>query len=260
MARVCNHANVIDFVGVVLDPRPALVTRFMVMGSVEDMLVRPGPRRRRLPLLRIVRMAADAAAGMVHLHMSGIVHRDLSARNLLVDKGFHVVVADFGFSRARSAGGSSHQYTAATVGPVRWLAPEAFKKKYSYKSDVFSFGVTLWEMLTGTQPWEGLDHFDVMLRVFHGERLAIPHDLPVPLQELLAACWQHEPSARPDMVQVHERLCKVLDDIASSDPHAPTWRDLGAAHPDTSHAAESPHAPAPPENSETKKHYQPLTV
>jgi serine/threonine protein kinase len=81
MARVCNHDNVVQFIGVILPPLPSVVTRFMARGSVEDVMVKPGPRNTRdsIPFVSIVLMAKEAAAGVLHLHCENVIHRDLGA-------------------------------------------------------------------------------------------------------------------------------------------------------------------------------------
>jgi serine/threonine protein kinase len=140
MARVCNHDHVIQFVGIVVQPCPCVVTIFCAGGSVEDLLV-TSEYRQEVAYSTVVRMALEAARGILHLHLEGVIHRDLAARNLLLDSNLHVRVGDFGFSRVKAAA-VSKGYTKSDMGPIRWLAPEAMRKKtYSEASDVFSFGV-----------------------------------------------------------------------------------------------------------------------
>lgn len=129
MERVCHHDNVVQFVGVLLEPKRSVVTRFMPRGSVQDVLVQRGARqfaRDRLRWADLVRMAADAAAGILHLHREGVIHRDLACRNLLVDEHLRVRVADFGFARFKEAS-HSKGLTRSSVGPVQWMAPEALQ-------------------------------------------------------------------------------------------------------------------------------------
>lgn len=79
MARVCNHDNVVQFIGIVLPPTPAVITRYMANGSVEDVLIRPGRRNIRadLSIVNMLDMAKQAAAGVLHLHCENVIHRDL---------------------------------------------------------------------------------------------------------------------------------------------------------------------------------------
>jgi hypothetical protein len=103
-----------------------------------------------------------------HLHSEGVIHRDVAARNVLVDAHLHVRVADFGFARLKEAGrsGGAGGYTASDVGPVKWSAPEAIRRRrYSEASDVFSFGVLLYEMVAQGAPWRGHSNMDVVVLV-----------------------------------------------------------------------------------------------
>ena len=121
MARVSNHDNVVNLVGMVLFPRPSVVMAFMPGGSVEELLVLRGSKciRSRIPLYAVFKMLRDAAAGVFHLHQQSVIHRDISARNLLVDSTGAVRVADFGFARVKE-GSLSKGYTASHVG-VRFI-------------------------------------------------------------------------------------------------------------------------------------------
>ncbi|CAN0190357.1 unnamed protein product, partial [Hapterophycus canaliculatus] len=122
---VCNHNCVVQFVGVLLRPVPSVVTMFMENGSVEDMLVSSDSPATK-PL--VVRMAIEAAKGVIHLHREGVVHRDLASRNLLLDDGFHVRISDFGFSRVKREC-ASRGYTRSDMGPIKWTSPEAMRKR-----------------------------------------------------------------------------------------------------------------------------------
>ena len=120
----------------------------------------------------IIRTAMQIAAGMSHLHGEGVVHRDLAARNILVDEHYNCRVGDFGYARLLSTEEAVGQ-TAASVGPVKWMAPESMRKQYSARSDVWAFGVTLYEMVKGGEdPWLNIPVPEVCSRVMHGETLA----------------------------------------------------------------------------------------
>jgi len=213
MSRVSNHENIVPFIGVLLTPRPCVVTKLMRRGSVEDLLVVPGPLYKRLRLSQesIVEMLIDAAAGILHLHSEGVIHRDIAARNLLVDENYRVRVADFGFARIKEIN-RSKGFTNTSVGPIKWMAPEAMRyRTFSEQSDVFSFGVTLFEVVAGRRPWHGVESMDVVYRICGGERLSIsPQENCHPfLRELVQACQRHEPSERPSMREVHRGLVSL---------------------------------------------------
>jgi serine/threonine protein kinase len=203
MARVCNHDHVIQFVGIVVHPSPCVVTIFCSKGSVEDLLV-TSEDRHAVERACVLRMALEAARGVRHLHLEGVIHRDLAARNLLLDSNLRVRVGDFGFSRVKAAA-ASKGYTKSDMGPIRWLAPEAMRRKmYSEASDVFSFGVVLYEMFYRCVPWADFDTLDVAIRVCSGERMEVRECAAVPggLLGLVEACWCHSAQARPALGEV----------------------------------------------------------
>mmetsp|Transcript_4140 Transcript_4140/g.8971 ORF Transcript_4140/g.8971 Transcript_4140/m.8971 type:complete len:1085 (-) Transcript_4140:482-3736(-) len=214
MSRVSNHENIVPFVGVLLTPRPCVVTKLMRGGSVEDMLVVPGPlyKRKTMPEVRILQMLVDAAAGVLHLHSEGVIHRDIASRNLLVDENLRVKVADFGFARIKEIN-RSKGYTSQHVGPIKWMAPEAMRyRRFSEQTDVFSFGVTLFEVLVGKKPWEGIESMDVVYRICDGERQLVPAEIECQqaLRDLVEHCQRHGPEDRPVMKEVHKALSNTL--------------------------------------------------
>jgi len=211
MSRVSHHENIVPFVGVLLTPRPCVVTKLMRRGSVEDMLVVPGGplyRRQRLESERVIEMLIDAAAGILHLHSEGVIHRDIAARNLLVDENFRVRVADFGFARIKEIN-QSKGFTNTSIGPIKWMAPEAMRfRTFSEQSDAFSFGVTLYEVAVGRRPWSDVQSMDVVYRVCQGERLTVlEHESCVTgVGTLVEKCQAPNPDDRPTMKQVHIEL------------------------------------------------------
>jgi len=207
--RVRHHDNVVQVRGCMVNPL-AIVTEFMSQGSLYECLCQPSHRlycRPAMSLGRIVVLIRQAAAGLLHLHKEGVLHRDVAARNVLYN-GAVAKIADFGFSRFRTAGQQEH-VTHSTVGPVCWMAPESLESRVSTSaSDVFSFAVTMWELLTGCKPWSHYKNptMEAYGRVRSGERLPIPATIPPDLSVLLEQCWAHDPSHRPSMDHVLRRL------------------------------------------------------
>ena len=248
MARVCNHDHVIQFVGIIVHPHPCVVTVFCAGGTVEDLLVTPNPQR-DVHMSTILRMAVETLRGISHLHLEGVIHRDLAARNLLLDGNLRLRVGDFGFSRVKAMA-ASKGYTKSEMGPIRWQAPEAMRKRmYSEASDMFSFGVVLYEMFWRSVPWPEYDTLDVAIRVCSGERMVVdpcPNDdlacfcesynkpLGVCLREVMQACWSHDPTSRPtlnDVMSLLEtlqscgNLCPENNNVASPGLNTDVFND-----------------------------------
>jgi len=212
-----RHPNIVQFMGLCTLP-PCVVTEYCAKGSLGDVLrlgrQGKGGMAEELGWHRRLVMATDAATGMLHLHARNpqILHRDLKSANLLVDAHWKVKVSDFNLSRLlEESTGSS---TLASMNP-RWLAPELLTgDSASSMSDVFAFGVVLWELLTWQLPWAKDNPWSIVHIVGNGGRLQIPTrwDLPGPdtvhfaglddYVSLLQRCWAQNPFDRPSFNEI----------------------------------------------------------
>lgn len=205
-----RHPNVVLFLGAVeAPPRLAIVSEFMPRGSLLRVLRRATTKQ--LPLLRRLRMALDAARGVHYLHSCSppIVHHDLKSANLLVDKNWNVKVADFGLSKLKH---TAQMSAKSGRGTPQWMAPEVLRSESSgEKSDVFSFGVILWELATGQVPWEGLNVMQVVGAVgFMGQRLTIPDDVDGDVRDLIQRCWLSDPEQRPTFKEIMASIEQII--------------------------------------------------
>ncbi|XP_030498693.1 serine/threonine-protein kinase STY46 isoform X4 [Cannabis sativa] len=209
--RKVQHKNVVKFIGASTKP-PSLciITEFMSGGSLYDFLKQSGV----LPLQFLLRVAIDVSNGMNYLHQNNIIHRDLKAANLLMDENGVVKVSDFGVARVQPESG----VMTAETGTYRWMAPEVIEHRpYDQKADVFSFGIMLWELLTGKLPYENLTPLQAAVGVVHkGLRPTIHEHTDPILVELMESCWQKEPSLRPPFSEILEILQCISNRI--SDP------------------------------------------
>ncbi|KZV19164.1 hypothetical protein F511_38460 [Dorcoceras hygrometricum] len=207
--RKVRHKNVVQFIGACTKPpNLCIVTEFMSGGSVYDYLHK---QRGTFKLPSLLKVAIDVSKGMNYLHQNNIIHRDLKAANLLMDENEVVKVADFGVARVRAETG----VMTAETGTYRWMAPEVIEHKpYDHKADVFSFGVVLWELLTGKLPYEYLTPLQAAVGVVQkGLRPTIPKHTNPKLVELLERCWQQDPTLRPDFSEVTEILRKISKEV-----------------------------------------------
>ncbi|KAJ0700111.1 putative dual-specificity kinase TKL-Pl-4 family [Helianthus annuus] len=207
--RKVRHKNVVQFIGACTKP-PSLciVTEFMSGGSVYDYLHK---QKGTFKLPTLLKISIDISKGMNYLHQNNIIHRDLKAANLLMDEHEVVKVADFGVARVKAQTG----VMTAETGTYRWMAPEVIEHKpYDHKADVFSFGVVLWELLTGKLPYEYLTPLQAAVGVVQkGLRPTIPKNTPPKLAELLEKCWQQDPSLRPDFTEIIEILKEIAKEV-----------------------------------------------
>ncbi|KAL4278063.1 hypothetical protein GQ457_03G037820 [Hibiscus cannabinus] len=205
--RKIRHKNVVQFIGACTSP-PSLciVTEFMSGGSVYDLLHK---QKYGFKLPFLLKVAIDVSKGMSYLHQNSIMHRDLKAANLLMDENGVVKIADFGVARVQAQPG----VMTAETGTYRWMAPEVIEHKpYDHKADVFSFGVVLWELLTGKLPYENLTPLQAAVGVVQkGLRPIIPKHTHPKFVELLERCWQQDPSLRPEFSEISN----ILEDLAS---------------------------------------------
>lgn len=209
---------------------------FVQHGSLEQLLQKMKRRAKSFTAEEKIRIALGVASGMVHLHAEKIIHRDLAVRNILIAAGRVPKIADFGMSHSGPAGGATAEGDAENgvleivekTGPVRWMAPESIREhQYSTKSDVFSYGVLLWELATdGETP-----HGDQPLKevaLARRDRTAVPtfpDDSPEILVTVARKCWASLPEDRPSFRKVVDMLSKYVaenfEDDSDMEPNSP---------------------------------------
>lgn len=208
--RKVRHKNVVQFIGsCTRPPSLCIVTEFMSGGSMYDFLHK---QKRSLNLQSLLRVAIDVSKGMHCLNQNHIIHRDLKSANILMDENGVVKVADFGVARVQDQTG----VMTAETGTYRWMAPEVIEHEpYDHKADVFSFGIVLWELLTGKLPYEHLTPLQAAVGVVQqGLRPSIPSHSHPELADLLKRCWQRDPFFRPEFSEILELLQQLERTVA----------------------------------------------
>uniref|UniRef100_A0A5B7C1E8 non-specific serine/threonine protein kinase n=1 Tax=Davidia involucrata TaxID=16924 RepID=A0A5B7C1E8_DAVIN len=207
--RKIRHKNVVQFIGACTrPPNLCIVTEFMSRGSIYDFLHK---QRGAFKLPNLLKVAIDISKGMNFLHQNNIIHRDLKTANLLMDENEVVKVADFGVARVQAQSG----VMTAETGTYRWMAPEVIEHKpYDHKADVFSFGIVLWELLTGELPYSYLTPLQAAVGVVQqGLRPTIPKHTHPKLVEFLERCWQQNPTLRLNFAEIIEILQRIAKEV-----------------------------------------------
>ncbi|KAF7809614.1 serine/threonine-protein kinase STY17 isoform X1 [Senna tora] len=207
--RKIRHKNVVQFIGACTQPpNLCIVTEFMSRGSIHDFLHK---QRGVFKLPSLLKVAIDVSKGMNYLHQSNIIHRDLKSANLLMDENEVVKVADFGVARVQAQSGAMTSET----GTYRWMAPEIIEHKpYDQKADVFSFGIVLWELLTGELPYTYLTPLQAAIGVVQkGLRPTIPKNAHPRLSELIQRCWKQDPTERPEFSEIIDILQQISKEV-----------------------------------------------
>ena len=215
MSRLRNR-SITQFYGVCLESgRVCLVMEHMPRGSLYDVLGKTvlNPERQ-------YSIALDIARGLHYLHSQGVLHRDLKSANVLIDDTWRAKLTDFGLSKIQSA---SIMTISERSRAIQWMAPESLTRYcvYTEQSDIYSYGVILWEIMTGKWPYEGITEKEILNRTEQGRREEIPQTVPTVYAEIIRRCWSKNPNERPS-------LTEIIREIESYEvrPPSPSGEDL----------------------------------
>ncbi|XP_023669951.1 tyrosine-protein kinase Fes/Fps [Paramormyrops kingsleyae] len=191
-----DHPNIVKLIGVCTQKQPIYIVMELVQGG--DLLSFLRNETSSLKPKMLIKMVENIASGMEYLESKKCIHRDLAARNCLVGDQNAVKISDFGMSREGDDGIYSATGSMKQV-PVKWTAPEALNyARYTTDSDVWSFGIVLWETFThGSTPYPTMTNQQMKEEVEKGYRMPIPDGCPPEVYTLMCQCWQYDPKKRP---------------------------------------------------------------
>ncbi len=224
MAKL-RSSNVVQFYGCVLgNPKYCIVMEYMPKGSLFNLL----RSNQTLDWSTRYKMTLDMACGLAFLHAENILHRDLKSLNVLLDENYHAKLTDFGLSKVKTETRTTTKNQS--VGSEGWTAPELTEPEASYtpKCDVFSMGITFWEIATRKIPYEKTANRSFISFWFaQNKREEIPADCPPKMAYLIKWCWDTDPSKRPTAAEAVKYLRDAESDFKLGD-NKPNQNDNAA--------------------------------
>ncbi|XP_064604888.1 tyrosine-protein kinase SYK-like isoform X2 [Liolophura sinensis] len=195
-----DHRNIVRLIGVCKGESIMLVMEIAPLGPLNKYV----QRNKNMPVWNLLHLLHQVAMGMEYLESKKFVHRDLAARNVLLLNPTFAKISDFGMSKA--VGSDSDYYKANCAGkwPLKWYAPECIQYfKFDSKSDVWSYGVTLWEVLSyGEKPYRKMNGQQMLTYIHSGRRLPQPQACDEETYGVMLKCWQEDKAARPSFSEL----------------------------------------------------------
>ena len=195
--KTLQHENLIQLYAICIKgERVYALTELMKNDNLLNYLQSSDSHCFTVPQLR--NMAIQIASGMAYLEEQHYIHMDLAARNIYVGEENVVKIDHFGATHVTANNDYIYNAKEGTKYPIRWTAPEGFLSKLSIKSDVWSYGVVLYELIThGGTPYPGMNIFEVQTKLKKGYRMPRPPGCPDSLYQIMMDCWKQDPEERP---------------------------------------------------------------
>lgn len=209
MASV-EHPHVCRLLGICLTSTVQLITQLMPYGCLLDYV---RENKDRIGSQHLLNWCVQIAKGMNYLEERHLVHRDLAARNVLVKTPQHVKITDFGLAKLLNADEKEYHADGGKV-PIKWMALESIQHRtYTHQSDVWSYGVTVWELMTfGTKPYDGIPACEIAGVLEKGERLPQPPICTIDVYMIMVKCWMIDAESRPRFRELIAEFTKMARD------------------------------------------------
>ncbi|KAM3585648.1 uncharacterized protein V6R79_023514 [Siganus canaliculatus] len=207
-----EHPHLVRLLGVCLSPTIQLVTQLMPHGCLLDYV---HEHKDNIGSQLLLNWCVQIAKGMMYLEERRLVHRDLAARNVLVKSPNHIKITDFGLARLLDADEKEYNADGGKVGmPIKWMALECIHyRKFTHQSDVWSYGVTIWELMTfGGKPYDGIPTREIPDILEKGERLPQPPICTIDVYMVMVKCWMIDADSRPKFKELAAEFCRMARD------------------------------------------------
>nr|XP_022324253.1 fibroblast growth factor receptor 3-like isoform X2 [Crassostrea virginica] len=221
MRKIPHHLHVVGYLGCCTQQDPFyIIMEYVPGGNMQQYLRKFRPSQQATNSEELIpptandlnNFALQISKGMEHLSSLNIIHRDLAARNVLLDRKKICKICDFGLSR-NVEGDEVYERSSKGPQPIRWMAPESLSDQcFTRKSDVWSYGVLLWEIVTlGATPYPGMAAGEVISTVMMGKWLSRPLHCKQELYSMMVRCWDMLPPNRPSFGDISKEMEKLLE-------------------------------------------------
>src|SRR6266498_2019639 len=183
-----------------------IIMKYYKLGSLKDYMKKIFYNIKWIEKLKILKCIL---AGLNHLHNQKIIHRDFHSGNILYENEWDIVISDLGISKSSIS--SIDNDDDEIYGVISYMAPEILQgKDYTTASDIYSFGMIMWELITGRMPfWDQNNDPELIIKIYKDFRPPIIKSAPKGYVELMQQCWDSDPNKRPTTVDIHETLINI---------------------------------------------------